>query len=90
MSVKVHIVDGTQYDSIEVERRINEFCKGKRIIDIKYQTIFYRSSMDTYHSALIIYDGDENNCSNCKYVDVDKCDEPCTGCYDYSLWEGRK
>lgn len=40
MSVKVHIVDGTQYDSIEVERRINEFCKGKRIIDIKYQTIF--------------------------------------------------
>ena len=46
--------------------------------------------MDTYNSALIIYDGDENNCTNCKYVDVDKCDEPCTGCYDYSLWEGRK
>lgn len=40
MNVKVHIVDGTGYDCSEIDRRINEFCKGKRILDIKYQTIF--------------------------------------------------
>ena len=56
MSVKVHIVDGTQYDSIEVERRINEFCKGKRIIDIKYQTDSSQGNagLVTTFSALII------------------------------------
>lgn len=94
MSVKVHIVDGTGYDCSEVEKKINKFCKGKRILDIKYQTSFYRGLSDSYHNAMIIYEEYKKpmkkDCSTCEYFDLDAQDEPCISCRGYSLWEGRK
>lgn len=90
MSVKVHIVNDN--NSEKFEQKIENFCEGKTIYNIKYQPVYSDSSKNVYHNAMIIYGEYKNlmkkDCSTCKYFDLNASDAPCMDCYDHSLWEG--
>lgn len=67
--------DKKGYCEVSLEKRINDFIKGKKVVDIKYQSsiIFYASDyvkgFKTIERALVMYE-DKQDLSSYKFIDV--------------------
>lgn len=65
--MKVKIIGGTNYENLEYE--INQFIKDKRVIDIKYQSMYVETEFrggipvagTVFDRALIIYTDEEED-----------------------------
>lgn len=98
MSMKIKIFGSKNVN--ELERTVNDFCEEHDIVDMRHTALIANGYV--IDRIFVMYDDNDKsdtekeskdyNCTNCKYMPVSICNEPCNTCSSstFNHWEAGK